>query len=76
LRGLIEARGIGILNATPVVSAMVAVVVDLNQTEMERMPQRRHITIAGCDLPLIWRSDGATFPAAILQILKSGWSDR
>ena len=75
LSGLIEARGIGILNARPLPAAEVALVVDLDQTETERLPQRRIITVLGCDLPLIWRSDHAHFVPAILQILKSGWSD-
>jgi HPr kinase/phosphorylase len=76
IAGLIEARGIGILNASYVPSATVALVVDLDQTEVARMPQQRVFTVLGCDLPLIWRTDDAHFVPAILQILKSGWSDR
>ena len=76
LTGLIEARGIGILNASHAPSAAVALVVDLNETETARLPQQRLFTVLGCDLPLIWRVDGAHFVSAILQILKSGWSDR
>lgn len=76
LAGLIEARGVGILNANHVPSATVVLVVDLDQTETARLPQRRIFTDLGCDLPLIWRSDSTHFVPAILQILKSGWSDR
>ncbi|MFT6075966.1 MAG: HPr kinase/phosphorylase [Yoonia sp.] len=76
LAGLIEARGIGILNAGHTPSAAVALVVDLNQTETARLPQQHVFTVLGCGLPLIWRVDGAHFVPAILQILKSGWSDR
>lgn len=76
LTGLIEARGLGILNVPCVPSATVALVVDLDQTETARLPQRRVFTVLGCDIPLIWRVEGAHFVPAILQTLKSGWSDR
>ncbi len=76
LTGLIEARGIGILTAGAAPSATVHLVVDLDQTEAERLPPRRYNTVLGCNLPLIWRVEGAQFAPAILQILKSGWSDR
>ena len=76
LRGLIEARGVGILKAGPRASADVVLVVDLDQTEPTRMPPLREITLLGCTLPLIWRSDGPQFAPAILQILKSGWNER
>ena len=74
--GLIEARGIGILTAKAAPTAAVHLVVDLDQAEAERLPQRRYYTLLGCNLPLIWRVEGAQFAPAILQILKSGWSDR
>ncbi|MFT7106977.1 MAG: HPr kinase/phosphorylase [Yoonia sp.] len=76
LAGLIEARGLGILSAPHVPSATVALVVDLDETETARLPQRRIFTALGCDVPLIWRVESAHFVPAILQILKSGWSDR
>lgn len=76
LAGLIEARGIGILTADVAPSAVVCLVVDLDQTEAERLPPRRYNTVLGCSLPLIRRVEGAQFVPAILQLLKSGWSDR
>ena len=76
IRGLIEARGIGILNAAPSAKADVALIVDLDETESERLPQRRVVTLLGLDVPLIHRIDGPHFGPAILQILKAGWSDR
>jgi HPr kinase/phosphorylase len=76
IAGLIEARGIGILNASHVPSAVVALVVDLDKAEEMRLPPLRLFTVLGCDLPLIWRTDSAHFVPAILQILKAGWSDR
>lgn len=76
IAGLIEARGIGILNAEHVAEAEVAFIVDLDQTETERLPKRRSFPLFGCDLPLIYRSDAPHFAPAILQALKAGWSDR
>jgi len=76
LSGLIEARGIGILNARSSPEARVALVVDLDQQEPERLPSGRVYTLLECDLPLIYRVDAPQFAPAILQILKAGWSDR
>ena len=76
IRGLIEARGVGLLDAAPLDRAQVALVVDLDETESERLPQRRVVTLLGSDVPLIHRIDGPHFAPAILQILKAGWSNR
>lgn len=76
LQGLIEARGIGILNAATVPEATLALAVDLDRAETERLPERRVITLLECPLPLILRIEGPQFAAAILQVLRSGWSAR
>jgi len=76
LAGLMEARGIGILTADAASSAEVHFVIDLDQAEAERLPPRRYTTVLGCNLPLIWRLEGPQFVPAVMQILKSGWSDR
>jgi len=76
ISGLIEARGIGVLNAATVPCAQVRLVVDLDSIEHERMPIRRTVTLMGAEIPLIRAIDRPYFAAAILQILKAGWSDR
>ncbi|WP_106746027.1 HPr kinase/phosphorylase [Yoonia maritima] len=76
IAGLIEARGVGILNARAVSSAQVRLVVDLNEIEQSRMPERRVIELCGRNIPLIHRVSGDHFVSAILQILKAGWSNR
>jgi HPr kinase/phosphorylase len=76
IAGLIEGRGVGILNASHLAQANVACVVDLDRVEDERLPQRRFITLLGCDVPLIYGLDSPLFAAVILQTLKAGWSDR
>lgn len=74
IRGRIEARGVGILAAHTVASARVALVVDLDQVEKERLPVRRTIELEGIELPLIHTPVFGHFPAAILQYLKGGRS--
>ena len=74
ISGRIEARGIGVLNATPIPVAHLALVVDLDRTETKRLPPLSHITLLGSELPLIYRVDGPQFVPAILQLLKAGRS--
>ena len=76
IRGVIEARGIGLLNAGPAGPARVVLAVDLDRTETARMPQARNFDLAGHPIPLLLRVDGPHFPYAVLQYLKAGrWED-
>ena len=76
ISGLIEARGVGILQAEHAGDARIVLVVDLDHQTEARLPPRRAITLLGCEIPLIYRAEYAHFSSAILQILKSGWSER
>ncbi len=76
ISGLVEARGLGILRAAHIKRAELACVVDLDQTETQRMPPQRSITLMGCSLPLIYPSTAPNWSAGLLQLLKAGWSDR
>ena len=76
ISGMIEVRGIGLVNAIPAPPTPVSLVIDLDVTEDTRMPHTQTITQLGIELPLINRIAGAHFPAAILQILKAGRSER
>ncbi len=71
-RGLIEARGIGILRADPVQNIPLHLVVDLDQTERQRLPHPRQVQVLGKDLPLLFGVDAPHFAAAILQFLRNG----
>lgn len=71
-RGLIEARNIGILRAAPVSDAQLHLVVDLDQTETDRLPHPRDVRILGQSLPLIFGIEAPYFAAAILQFLRHG----
>jgi len=72
LRGLIEARGIGILRADTVAQAPVALVADLGRHESERLPPRRQFALLGLAFDLVLAQDGDHFPAALLQVLRTG----
>ena len=76
IAGLIEARGLGILRSVHLEDAEVVCVVDLDKVEVARLPEAHTITLLGCDLPLIWRSETPSWAASLLQLLKAGWSDR
>lgn len=75
IRGMIEARGIGLLQADTVAQATVVLVADLDQPIQKRLPHRRTVTLLGCEIPLIGQVRGPHVGPAILQILKAGWSD-
>lgn len=74
IRGQIEARGVGILNAPARAAARLALVVDLDEAEGARLPPMRTYTLLGVELPLLHRVESPHFPAAILQYLKGGRS--
>lgn len=72
LAGLIEARGTGLLNATPLQQAPVALCVDLDQVETERLPPWRTVAYLGISRPLLHKVETGHFAAAVLQYLKQG----
>ena len=72
IHGLIEARGIGLLRAPTVDSAQIALVADLSQSETERLPPRRKITILGCELPLVLQVQNDHFAEALMLYLRHG----
>lgn len=76
IRGLIEARGMGLLRATPAEPTLVACVIDLDQTEQDRLPHPREFTVNGITIPLFYRVDGIHFASAISQFLRCGQSTR
>jgi len=72
ITGLIEARGIGLLNATTCGPIPLAFVVDLNQSEAERMPPNRQTVLLGVSLGLLFKVDAPHFAAALIQVMKEG----
>ena len=66
LSGLIEARGLGILRAPAILQTEIILVADLGQTECDRLPPHRNVTILGMDCPLVHGAGNNHFPASVL----------
>ena len=71
IAGLIEARGVGILHAD-YAQAPIALVIDLDQHEAERLPRYHKAAILGQSLPCLHKVENQAWPASILQYLKAG----
>ncbi|MEP1961877.1 HPr kinase/phosphorylase [Tateyamaria sp.] len=69
IKGLIEARGVGILKAKTT-EAEIVLVINLDQTETERLPQVRKLELLGLYRQSLNKVDNPAWPAAILQYLK------
>jgi HPr kinase/phosphorylase len=72
IRGQIEARGIGILNAPAKGPAQVVVLVDLDKNPDARLPDPETEDILGLRIARIAGTDAPHFPAAIHLYLRSG----
>ena len=70
IKGLIEARGVGILSAQSVGPVAVSLVVDMSMLETARLPPERETIILAQSLPLLYKVESRYFPAAILQYLR------
>lgn len=76
LRGLIEMRFVGLLRADTLETAPLALVVDLDTEETDRLPEPRWQVIEGCRVPLLRKCASRAFAAAIRQYLVQGpWHD-
>ena len=72
IRGRIEARGVGLLGAETVAEAELALAVDLDHDETERLPPARHVEWFDISVPLVLRVQSVHFAPAIWQYLKAG----
>jgi HPr kinase/phosphorylase len=77
LRGVIEARGVGLLRASAVSAAPVAVVIDMAAHEPAllpppRLPPQREAELIGIRLPCLQNVAMPHFPAAVRQYLFGG----
>ncbi|MEP4636984.1 MAG: HPr kinase/phosphatase C-terminal domain-containing protein [Yoonia sp.] len=69
IKGLVEARGVGLLQADTT-EAEIRLAVDLDQHERDRLPHRHSVTLLGLERPCLHSVANAAWPAAILQCLK------
>lgn len=74
IRGLIEARGVGILHVAALDQAYLHLVVDLGRAETQRLPPNHKISVCGRALDLVLHRPERHFPAALLQYLRGGRS--
>lgn len=76
IHGLIEARGIGILNADASPPVRLSAVVTLDEIEAQRLPPDRFVNYFEQKLPLLHKVEGIHFAAALMQFLRAGRSNR
>ena len=69
IRGLIEARGVGILRLPSATAAPVALVVDMDRTDDHRLPPHRTHALLGRNVPCLHKSAHPHFPAAVLSYM-------
>jgi HPr kinase/phosphorylase len=69
---LIEARGVGLLRVPVAGPVPLTLVIDLSQTEAERLPYPHSHTVAEITLPCLWAVPAPHFAPAILLYLQGG----
>jgi HPr kinase/phosphorylase len=72
IKGMIEARGIGLLAAKTQPTTLIVTVVDLDQIEPERLPPNRSLTILGVEVDLVFGKDTPNLAAALNQLMQIG----
>ncbi len=72
IRGQIEARGVGILNAPATGPVPVALLIDMDAPPPPRLPEAETEMYLGLPVPLMRGSAAAHFPAAIYLYLMHG----
>ena len=72
IAGRIEARGMGILKARHREDVRVALSVDLDRQETDRLPPRRSKNLLGISIPVLHNTGTAHFAPSILQYLRGG----
>ena len=75
IANMIEARGIGLLNAESISQATIHCVVDMDQIETKRLPEPRNYTLLGLEIPLLHKIGNPSFAASLLQFIKAGRQD-
>ncbi len=72
IRGMIEARGLGLIRADTAPSARIALVVDLGQTESDRLPPQRYTSLCGVTCALVLGQQTPHFPSFLLAYMMGG----
>lgn len=72
IKGIIEARGVGLLTVNAIEKAMLAFVVDLDKTADARLPQPKEVLIHGVNFPLICGKGNPNLGAIVWCLLGEG----
>lgn len=72
IKGIIEARGVGLLSVTPIEQARLAIVVDMDKTAESRLPTAKTISILGSEFPLVYGKNCPGLAAVIWCLLGGG----
>ncbi len=72
LRGVIEARNVGLIRAPFLARAQVCLVVDLEKNEPERLPHNHVTDLLGLRVETIYKVEASHFPAAIRNLVLFG----
>ncbi len=75
LKGMIEARGLGILYADVSAEARICAVLSMDQIEASRLPARHFTNLLGHEVPLFYQIKATYAAAAFVQFLKGGMLD-
>ena len=75
IAGMIEARGIGLLKAMPAGPSPITHVVDLDQTELDRLPEPLTTVVLRQTVPLLRAAGVPNLASALMQLLKMGRVD-
>ncbi|SPF78592.1 HPr kinase/phosphorylase [Aliiroseovarius pelagivivens] len=71
--GVIEARGVGLINVPHCTKAQLQLVVDMGQIEMSRLPSSQAVTnVNGCEIECLFRVDAPYFAIAVFNLLRHG----
>ena len=71
IKGMIEARGLGLL-ACECTPAWARAVVTLDEVETDRLPETRETVIKGIRIPLLRKVESPAFPAMLKLYLEGG----
>lgn len=70
IRGQIEARGVGLLRLPATGPSKAVLVVNMDEVETARLPERRTARLLGVDLPALNKTESVHFPAAVALYLR------
>jgi len=70
IKGMIESRGIGLISAETVDETVIKLCVDLDQTELHRLPPHRTHEILGVSVNTVHGRDNPALDVGLLALLK------